>query len=338
MIAIHTKSGSFVSAWVKFCDENSIAYKEVNCFDTDIIDQLQGCRALLWNWAHHDYRAQIFARQLTASVERMGVAVFPSSSTAWHYDDKVGQKYLLEAIGAPIVPSFVFYDEGEALDWVETTSFPKVWKLRSGAGSQNVRLISNARLARNYVRKAFSTGWSNSRAHAFKDRLWDFRKERNLKTLLNISKGVARLVVPHQNNRKSPLQRDYIYFQDFIPDNDCDIRVIVIGEKAFAIKRMVRGGDFRASGSGIIRYDRQEIPIDCIEVAFEVTDALGSQSCAFDFVQRDGEWLIVEVSYAFNLAGYSRCPGYWRKDLTWCQGPVLPEQYMIENLLSNSEG
>lgn len=335
MIAIHTKTGSFVPAWVRYCKEQSIPFIEVDCFASDIIEQVKGCDALLWNWAHHDYRAQLFARQLIASIEQMGLLVFPSAATCWHFDDKVGQKYLLEAVEAPIAPTYVFYERDRALKWIESTSFPKVWKLRGGAGSQNVRLVKTKREARRAVAKSFGRGWSNSRFHSLKDRIWQWRRDRTLGSFVDIGRGIVRAFIPHEKNRKSKIQRDYVYFQDFIPDNDCDIRVVVIGDRAFAIKRMVRGGDFRASGSGSIRYERDEIPEDCIRIAFEVTRNIKSQSCAFDFVQRNGEWLIIEISYAFSLPGYTQCPGYWDRDLEWHEGTVTPEQFMIEDLLAD---
>lgn len=337
MLAIHTKSGSFVPAWIQYCEENSIPYKDVDCFASDIVEQVKGCDALLWNWAHHDYRAQLFARQLIASVEEMGISVFPNTATCWHYDDKVGQKYLLEAIKAPVVPTHVFYEKDRALSWVERTSFPKVWKLRGGAGSQNVRLVRTKQEARKVVKKSFGRGWRNSRFHPLKDRVWHFRRDRDLRSFLNIARGIVRVFVPHESNAKSQNQRNYVYFQDFIPDNDCDIRIIVIGDRAFAIKRMIREGDFRASGSGAIRYERHEFPEECVKIAFDVTDRLRSQSCAFDFVQREGKWLIVEISYAFNLAVYKPCPGYWDKNLEWNEEAVTPERFMIEELLAGLE-
>lgn len=334
MLAIHAKSGSFVPAWVQYCLENAIPHKEVDCFASDIVEQLSGCDALLWNWAHYDYRAQLFARQLIASVEEMGISVFPNSATCWHYDDKVGQKYLLEAVAAPVVPTHVFYEKDRALSWVERTSFPKVWKLRGGAGSQNVRLVRTKQQARRAVMRSFGSGWSTSRFHPLRDRIWHFRRDRNLRSFVNIGRGIVRMIIPHENNAKSQSQRDYVYFQDFIPDNDCDIRVIVIGNRAFAIKRMVREGDFRASGSGAIHYERHEVPEECIQIAFDVSKKLRSQSCAFDFVQSDGEWLIVEISYAFSLPAYKQCPGYWGTNLEWYEGPVTPERFMIEDLLA----
>src|SRR5690606_41519867 len=67
----------------------------------------------------HDALPILFARQLIASLEEMGIHVFPDLNTCWHYDDKVGQKYLLEAIGAPLVPTHIFYDRAAALAWAE---------------------------------------------------------------------------------------------------------------------------------------------------------------------------------------------------------------------------
>ncbi|WP_417248566.1 ATP-grasp domain-containing protein [Celeribacter sp.] len=334
MIAIHTKSGQFAIEWIAYCREKDIPFKAVDCFAPEIISQLKGCRALLWHWPHHDFRAQLFARQLIASVEEMGITVFPSTKTSWHYDDKVGQKYLLEAMRAPLVPTYVFYEKEVALKWVNTATFPKVWKLRGGAGSQNVQLAKTQADARRIIKRSFSKGWGNSRFHALKERLWHLRRDRSLSAFLNLSRGVFRAIVPHELNSKNPLQRDYVYFQEFIPDNKFDIRVIVIGDRAFAIQRMVRTGDFKASGSGEIVFDRSVIPLDCVQIAFDVTSNLGSQSCAFDFVQRDGKWLIVEVSYTFSADAYRKCPGYWDRSLIWHEAPVTPERFMLEDLLT----
>lgn len=335
VIAIHAESGAFAAEWIAYCREKGIAFREVDCFATDITRQLQGCRALLWHWEHHDFEAQLFARQLITCAEVMGIHVFPSSATSWHYDDKVGQKYLLEACGAPLVPSYVFYDKKTALMWVAETGFPKVWKLRGGAGSQNVRLLYSAREARRIVLRAFGRGFGNSRLHAVKDRLWAFRRDRTVKAFLNIARGIARVFVPHEKNARSPVQQDYAYFQDFIAGNSFDIRVVVIGARAFAIKRLVREGDFRASGSGCLIYSHGEIPTECVNIAFRVAGRLGSQCCAFDFVSDGKSWLIVEISYAFTASAYKKCPGYWDSTLAWHDVPVTPERFMLDDLLAS---
>ena len=124
-IAIHNRPGSFSDRWIEYCQEKGIDYKVVNAYDSDIICQISDCDAFMFHHHHGNYKDVLFARQLLYSLEESGKRVFPDWRTCWHFDDKVGQKYLLEAIGAPLIPSYVFYTEKEALNWIRQTTFPK---------------------------------------------------------------------------------------------------------------------------------------------------------------------------------------------------------------------
>ena len=128
-------------------------------------------------------------------------------------------------------------------------------------------------------------------------------------------------------------ERGYAYFQDFIPNNDSDIRVIVIDNKAFAIKRMVRENDFRASGSGNILYNKEFFDIKTIQLAFDLADKIQGQSVAFDFVFDNEKPLIVEVSYGFSKEGYDDCEGYWDRDMNWYQGKFDFCGWMVETVI-----
>ncbi|MFK4002529.1 RimK family alpha-L-glutamate ligase [Qipengyuania sp. NPDC077563] len=337
MLAIHTKTGPFAAGWVAYCLEKGIPFKEVDCFSPNIVEEVSDCKALLWHWSHNDFAATIFARQLIASVQAMGLVVFPSIETCWHFDDKVGQKYLLEAVHAPFIPTSVFYDPSTALDWLKTAKMPLVWKLRGGAGSRNVHLVKTKRRARKIIQKSFQSGWHTSRLFTLSEKLRLARAKPSVKNIAGIMRGIGRVIVPHQAYRYQLPEKGYVYFQDYIPDNYYDIRIIVIGQRAFGIKRMVRDGDFRASGSGKIIYDKNQIPKQCIELAFETASQISSQSCAFDFVQIGGTWKIVELSYGFSLQGYLLCPGYWRSDLSWVPGKFRPEEFIIRDLLEECD-
>src|SRR4051812_11768675 len=100
-IAIHKTEGTFSDRWIAYCEKQSIPYKIVDCYSSDIIKQLQDCTALMWHFHHASPKATLFAKQLMYSVSAAGKKVFPDIDTVWHFDDKVGQKYLLEAIDAP---------------------------------------------------------------------------------------------------------------------------------------------------------------------------------------------------------------------------------------------
>lgn len=339
MIGIHHKTGSFSDKWIEYCKKNQIAFKLVDCYSSDILEQLSETDGLMWHWAHWDYRDQLFARQLIKSIEISGKKVFPNYNTCWHFDDKVGQKYLLEAIGAPLVKSYVFFEFEKALDWARQAEYPKVFKLRRGAGAENVRLIKNFSEARQILLQAFSSGFkTKSRTHFLKERLWQFRRDKTFLSFLNLSKGIARLFIPTQAEKQQPVEKNYAYFQDFVPECDHDIRIVVIGEKAFAIKRFVRNGDFRASGSGKFAYEQDCIPLECVEMSFELNKKLRAQCLAYDFVVKEKKPLLIEVSYGFSSEGYLQCPGYWDSSLNWHDGEFVPEFFMIEDFLGINNG
>ena len=254
-LAIHHCKHSYSDRWVMYCDDHAIPYKLVNCLDSDIIQQLASCEALLWNWHHGDPREQLIARSVIMAAEAMGLTVFPSTATCWHFDDKIAQKYLLEALGAPLVPTYVFCSLDQALQWTAETSYPKVFKLRKGAGSSNVKLVRSAKEASALTRQAFSSGFSPV-PHYGQDVLKRYRTARSRGDLLNAFKRIPQVLADIRSSKRlMGLERGYVYFQEFIPNNNFDTRVTVIGDRAFAFTRNVRPGDFRASGSGDIVYD-----------------------------------------------------------------------------------
>ena len=299
MIAIQPVKGGFDLRWIDYCKANNIPYKIVDCYKSDIISQLKGCSALMWQFYQGNRKDILMAKELLYSLEQAGINVFPDFKTAWHFDDKVGQKYLLEALEGALVPSWVFYDKTEAIRWAENCSYPKVFKLRGGSGSQNVRLVCSERQAKKLINQAFGRGISQfDPVGSLKERLRLFHLGKaNFKVVI---KGLVRFVIPPPVIKIKGRSRGLIYFQEYIHGNDHDIRVVVIGNNAFAIKRMVRENDFRASGSGNILYERHLIDENTIKLSFETAEKLKTQCIAFDFAYDKGNPLIVEISYGFS--------------------------------------
>ncbi len=263
--------------------------------------------------------------------------MYPNSDTAWHFDDKLVQKYLLEAIDAPLVPTYVFFDRKTATDWIDTADFPIVFKLRRGAGSENVRLVRTYAEAKALATRAFKKGFSSYNGlQNFHDRIYRYRNGQS--SVMDILKGVIRLIIKPDFAKIVGRERGYLYFQKYLANNDFDTRVIVIGDKAFAIRRYVRKGDFRASGSGLISHRREDIDERCIQLAFQYTHTLSAQSMAFDFLMNDaGKPMIVEISYAFTPAGYDECPGYWDRSLQWHSGSFIEQHWILEEILQTGD-
>lgn len=342
-IAIAYHEVGFSKHWIKYCEENGIGYKIVNCYESDIISRLSSANALLWHWNHESAVDSLIARNIIRAAELMGLKVFPNTATCWSFDDKVAQKYILEAIGAPLVPTYVFFDRRSAMNWVDRVSFPKVFKLRKGAGSRNVRLVRSKKEARSLVKQAFGRGFKpvGSTGRFMRDmavRTGTSSWRQRLDMLGKIKRFPERLQQVYRTNKQMGREYGYVYFQDFIPDNLFDTRIIVAGDRyAFGFTRNVRRGDFRASGSGSIDYNRDRINPKCIRIAFEVAEKLSTQSIAFDFViDRRGEPLIIEMSYGFPAHGaVSQCAGYWDKQLQWHEGHMWPQDVILINLLED---
>ncbi len=332
-IAIHKKRG-FTTRWIEYCENNKIPYKLINGLESNVIQSIRDCDALVWHYYHNNYAEKLAAQKILFALEHSGIKTFPNFHTAWHFDDKVAQKYLLEAIGAPLVPSYVFYDKAQALTWVNKTTYPKVFKLKGGAGSANVKLIKTKNDAIRLVNKAFGKGFSQfDRIGYLKERFNKFKNNKD--TLYGVCKGIGRLVIPTNYAKMQGREKGYVYFQDFIPNNTLDTRIVIIGDKALGERRFVRKNDFRASGSGSFSYEGIDLRI--VKIAFEVSERLKLQSVAFDFIfDPKMNPLIVEMSYGFGTSGIRNAPGYWDANLRWNAKQIDPEAWILETMLETA--
>lgn len=310
ILAIHDGEG-WNALWAEHAMNLNLNFIVLNFYSTDIVTQLKDNRVthLMWHFSHNNPADILTARNILFSMEKIGVKVFPDVNSSWHFDDKVSQKYLLEAIEAPMVKSYVFYQHKSAIEWAESVSYPKVAKLRRGAGSYNVRLIKSKEDAIKYINIMFGRGFEPSPGY-LSDLTTKIKVAGGIKGVIRRAKKIPRYFqMVYRGKAGFPREKGYAYFQDFIPNNKCDYRVIVVNSKVYGMKRIVRDGDFRASGAGV--FDYSEIEKDIIDIARETAIKLGMLSVAFDFVLKEGQPLIVEISYGFGTEGSSKVEHYW---------------------------
>lgn len=336
-LAIHSENaGTFSRRWIECCQTRAIPYEIVNCYRSDVMNTLRAFDGLLWHFHHINAIDLLIARHVLTAAEYMGLEVFPNRSTAWHFDDKLAQKYVLEAIHAPVPATYVFYDKAEALDWLRHAEYPLVWKLRRGAGSHNVRLVENFQSARRLCATAFAEG-VNPVPRYFKDVGMRLKKVGGTSDLRAKLQRLPRAYLARRAQRRQAIyERGYVMFQQFIPDNKTDTRITVIGDRAFGFRRHIRRNDFRASGSGSVCYDRDGIDPECLRIAFTVSDALNAQSLALDFVQdHTGRQYVLEISYGYMPDTVRKCGGCWDRDLKWHEGDFRPEDLILGDLLAS---
>lgn len=336
MIAINKTGDSFTKRWIGYCNANHIDYVLVDCYSPDFIKEIKqkNIKAFLWHHSHMKGKDILVSKYIFNTLEHYGINVFPDYYENWHFDDKIAQMYLADIYDLPFVDSFVFFDKNQASNFIKNTQYPLVAKLKGGSGSSNVILLKNYNSARSYVKKAFGKGFKNySPINNLKERIRKYKK--GLSSFTNVLKGIYRFFVPTDYSIAKGREIGYVYFQKFLPNNNFDIRVIIISNKAFAIKRMVRENDFRASGGGNIIYDYKQIPLECLRVSFDVCNRLNFNCMTFDYVFNElKQPKIVEFSYGFRASGYDKCPGYWDSDLNWHEGEFNPYGWMVEHVLN----
>jgi hypothetical protein len=307
--------------WAKALEKKGVEVRWVDVYRADILDQLQGCHGFMWRWAHFNGMARI-ARRLLPVIEReLKLAVYPDQNTCWHYDDKIAQAYLLKAAGIPHPLTWVWFDRDKALAWLEQAFFPMVMKLATGAGASNVVLLKNKSEAATLTRKMFA---------GFQESLTGSAVKQARRAIKGFAKGTPLL------DRGYEPQAGYAFFQEFLPENDFDTRVTVIGNRAFAFRRMNRPNDFRASGSGQIDWNIEQIDQGFVQLAFEAAAKLKAQSMAIDGLYRGKEPVIGEISYTYGSWAVAKCPGHWRQTagrLEWIPRPMWPEEAQIEDFL-----
>jgi glutathione synthase/RimK-type ligase-like ATP-grasp enzyme len=315
---------SFLKDYERVLDRNGIAHIRLNFHDSDFWEKVSGLDLFIMRAMSYDSH-HLITRDLLPVIEgEFGVKCYPNQRTYWHYDDKARQYLFLKRHNFPMAESHIFYDRNRALKWMENCEIPTVFKLRNGAGSHNVILIKSRGQGERLIKRMFGKGITPSRFHSSGNiRFQHFSLYSELHhfagNLYRWSRGV-------DTSPQWKMQKNYVLFQKFLPGNSFDTRVTVIGDRAFAFRRMTRKGDFRASGSGMIDHDVSKVDMRCVEIAHRVSATCRFQSMAYDFLFNEkGEPEFAEISYDYLSSAVYKCPGYWDRGLNWHEGHFRPE-------------
>jgi len=272
---------------------------------SDWMEHVKPCSVVLWRpnldapFCEEGKEKVFFLESL------LGKRVVPNWATFWHYDNKRAQAYFCKAAGIPIPRTWISFSRTEAAELIRDVSFPVVSKTAGGAASAHVRLLRTARDAMREIREVFNVGI--------------------------IAKVSSRL--GGDLRLSSRTRNRYVLWQEYVPGNSRDLRVTVIGRRhVFAFWRNNRPGDFRASGSGSIDYAVENVERECLYCA-QVCRRYGFDSMAFDIVYKNGAFVVLEMSYAFNDRAIYDAPAHYvvSEDgvLTRENGHVWPQELTI---------
>ena len=327
---------SFSTRWRELAEESGHKVRMVNAYEEGrFFSQIQGCDAFMWAFWNVPKSREPGKRIMAALYHADSLLTFPSWRTSWFFEDKIAQRYLMEASDIPTPKTWVFWRQKDAIDFLKSTTYPLVLKLAFGIGSDNVRLIHSFEEGQYWTSKLFGEGLISLKIKEPRPLLREIaaRGRDAAKTLLGIA--------PTEYSLEPDIQRGCVLFQEFLPDNQGDLRILVIGNRAFGFQRKNRPGDFRASGSGLINWNPQEISETSVRLALNTAKKLGQQVITFDILHRNDEPHIVEMSYYFEAPTYYQCPGHWvleenisDQQLQWIEGQMRAEDAIFHDFMN----
>ena len=294
-------------------DPNSVSF----------LNELENCSHLLFQHTQGDTDMLIYDAIFYIAHNVYHIKCYPNYETFWPYENKIKEYFLLKSQNFPVIESHIFWNFDHAVKFLHSASFPLIAKLPRGAGSSNVILLNSVKEGKRIINQVYNKGVKPHR----------LKSKSNLASLSNLGiikygKSLLRsqlismgVISDKTDHPEWQIQKDAILFQEYLPDNKFDTRIVVIGNRAFAFRRFVRENDFRASGSGNFDMDPGKIDPRCLGIAFNVTKKLNFNTMAFDFLyDKAKNPLISEISYCFVDWIVERCPGYWDENLNWHGG------------------
>lgn len=332
---IFLHSTAWTNSWIEYCQKNGVSFEIVDCYQSDIIDKLQHFDCLLWHICNYVLQDMMVGRSVLFAAKNMGLKIFPDFNTAWHFDDKIAETYLLQAIDAPIPNSWMFYLLEDCITWLENeAAYPLIAKLRCGSGSNNVKLLRTRNDALKYAKHMFNRGYKTYSDILFKaksqylsSRSWEVIKTR-IRRIPEFLQTLAHAKMFHK-------EKGYVFFQEYIPNDGYDLKIVVIGDKLSFIGRNVRKGDFRASGGGDLFFEKSLVTQNIISSAFSTSDKLCFQCMGYDYVvdKMTGNGKIVEISFGFSHTALLQAGGFFDRSGVWHKEPLNAPAEVIKNII-----
>lgn len=268
----------------------------------DALQQAYGPDDALWCCSHMQPAINTYVRDI-AYLASARVRLVPRYPLLLAYENKGFQYLLARQEGFPTPDGGYVFREADL-----PSHYPFVLKTGSGAGSIGVHLVRSRADRRRASGRVFS---------------WPLRDR--LKVLLKAWRVALRDRDHYRLFRGALAQAA---FQAFIPGLDHDFKVRVFGDKFYVMQRFVRGGDFRASGSGRTAYPTEASRV--LDFAEQIFAALDTPYASLDVVQSDGACSLIEYQATnFGINTLLDAPGYFRRDDGGWR--VVPSTFSLED-------
>jgi hypothetical protein len=315
-------------------DANRIPYICLDPNSNTFPEDLSECSHLLFRHSQGDTDMMLYDSIFYLAHVIYHLKCSPGYPTYYSYENKIREYYLLKSKGFPVVETRVFWNYDPAIKYLDFCEFPLVVKLYKGASSSNVVKISTKKQGHKILKKVFSDGVKFGKLPGSSN-LRSIKKLGIFEyTYLKLRSVLLYFGIIHRSNayEEWQIQEDSIIFQKYLPGNDYDTRITVIGNRAFGFRRFVRDNDFRASGSGKLDLNPEQVDLRCVRIALDISKSMNFETMAYDFIyDQNREPRICEISYCFVDKVLAQCTGFWDEKLEWHSGSNWPQYYQLQD-------
>jgi hypothetical protein len=287
--------------WTKywrFCEQNALACDVYDIHAQDWLTQAKRFDVIAGIWSCELHCLEELREKFWVLETQLHKATFPSFAEAFLYENKRLESYITSIHHLPFARTFITHNREDALSMLDKLPYPIVSKMVPASASVGMELIHTSRQARAIIERLFSPSGRKTQ-------------------------------FPYAR------QKDFVYFQEFIPNDGYDIRAIVVGNWVFGYYRKVLPGDYRASGMNLV--EKRELPKAAMVLALQLNGVVDSPMLVVDMLRGvDGRFQIIEYSpvcqmetpeqlhvdgvpgvYIFDEDGKCRfqCGRYWVNEL-----------------------
>lgn len=232
---------------------------------------------------------ELFGERIRFINQQLGIPVYPRLHELELYESKRRMAYWLEHQALPHPRTWIFGNREEALDFIQTASFPLVFKTDFGNAGSGVRVLKDKRAALAILARSFGNGY---RVPTFREGNPD---------LIARAKALARpLFRKLRGMRDLPrdVELDVMLFQEAVPIRH-EWRLVKSGDSYFGSEKLL-GLRGLHSGSGHSAWTIP--PIRAFDLAREICRKGDFATMAIDMFETErGSLLVNELQAVFGV-------------------------------------
>jgi len=258
---------------------------------------------------------KFFLNDINEYLTLKGNILIPSNNMIKAHENKGFQELYKNIIGIKSLNSiYCNYDTISYENISQKFKYPLVLKKLDGSGSKGVQLIYNEHELKESI---------NKKVYDFKYRSARYVYEK-LKNIFTNSTSEKLKYYSEYNN--------YI-IQEFVPNLEFDYKVLIFGEKYYVLKRNIKKGDFRASGSG--NFEFVDIENDLLNYANDLFNKFNEPFISFDICFDGDKYYLIEYQ-GIHFGPYTQlfADGYYYKvGNSW---KFLNKRIQLDEVLASS--